>query len=36
VPVKVSGETVAAIGIVDETYGIFSEATMIGKRRPKL
>ncbi|MGQ9759031.1 MAG: DUF2111 domain-containing protein [Candidatus Methanomethylicaceae archaeon] len=35
VPVKVGGETVAAIGIVDETYGVFSEAAMIGKRRPK-
>ncbi|MCX8182191.1 MAG: DUF2111 domain-containing protein [Candidatus Methanomethyliaceae archaeon] len=36
VPVKVGEKTVAAIGIVDETYGVFSEATMIGKRRPKL
>ncbi|MDH5806956.1 MAG: DUF2111 domain-containing protein [Candidatus Methanomethylicaceae archaeon] len=35
VPVKVKGETVAAIGVIDETYGIFSEVTMIGKRRPK-
>lgn len=35
VPVKVKGETVAAIGVIDETYGVFSEATMIGKRRPK-
>ncbi|MGC8936870.1 MAG: DUF2111 domain-containing protein [Candidatus Methanomethylicaceae archaeon] len=35
VPVKVGGETVAAIGIVDETYGVFSEVTMIGKMRPK-
>ncbi|NHV61282.1 MAG: DUF2111 domain-containing protein [Candidatus Verstraetearchaeota archaeon] len=35
VPIKIGGETVAAIGIVDETYGVFSEAAMIGKRRPK-
>ncbi|MBC7113923.1 MAG: DUF2111 domain-containing protein [Candidatus Methanomethyliales bacterium] len=35
VPVKIGGETVAAVGIVDETYGVFSEAAMIGKRRPK-
>lgn len=36
VPIKVGEEAVAAIGIVDETYGVFSEAAMIGKRRPKL
>lgn len=35
VPVKVRGETIAAIGIIDETYGVFSEATMIGRMRPK-
>jgi hypothetical protein len=35
VPLIEDGETVAAIGVVDVTYGIYSEASLIGRRRPK-
>jgi hypothetical protein len=35
VPLIEGGETVAAIGVVDITYGIYSEASLIGRRRPK-
>ncbi|MEJ5293272.1 MAG: DUF2111 domain-containing protein [Candidatus Methanosuratincola sp.] len=34
VPLKEGGETIAAIGVVDVTYGIYSEANIIGRRRP--
>lgn len=35
VPLKENGETIASIGIVDVTYGVYSEAMTIGRRRPK-
>lgn len=34
VPLKDGGETIAAIGVVDVTYGVYSEANIIGRRRP--
>ena len=34
VPLKEGDETIAAIGVVDMTYGIYSEASLIGRRRP--
>ncbi|MEN3035234.1 MAG: DUF2111 domain-containing protein [Candidatus Methanosuratincola sp.] len=34
VPLKEDGETVAAIGVVDVTFGVYSEINIIGRRRP--
>ena len=34
-PLKEGKEIIAAIGVVDITYGIYSEAMTIGRRRPK-
>lgn len=35
VPLKEGEETIAALGVVDITYGVYSEATLIGRRKPK-
>jgi hypothetical protein len=34
-PLKDGDEIIAAIGVVDITYGVYSEAMTIGRRRPK-
>ncbi|MDI9644191.1 MAG: DUF2111 domain-containing protein [Candidatus Verstraetearchaeota archaeon] len=34
VPIKEEGETIAAVGVVDVTFGVYSEINIIGRRRP--